>query len=151
MSLRSLTLKKLDAKGLGHHVLIAIIVVSSISGIGAWRVFSSSAATLPAQPIARCTINAPATIKAGSTYRPSVTIVNAGKVTFTPYIKYDVRASGWTTSKTATLQRLTPGTKVTKSLGSYQVFNAGYGDNTTTVRGVNTASFSCSKRTDVVN
>lgn len=151
MPLRSIKLKKLDMNGLGHHALVAIIVVSTISGIGAWRVFSSSAAVQPAQPIARCTVNAPATIKAGSTYSPSVTIVNTGKVTFTPYIKYDVRASGWTTSNTATLQRLAPGGKVTKALGSYKVYNAGYGDNTVTVRGTTTASFSCSKTTDVVN
>lgn len=143
--------KKLNTSGLGHHALIALMVISGIAGFGAWRVYSSSAATYGNLPIARCTINAPATIKAGSTYSPSVTIVNTGKVTFTPYIKYDVLHSNWTTSNSATLQRLAPGSKVTKSLGSYKVYNAGYGDNTATVRGVTTASFSCSKKTDVIN
>lgn len=38
--------KKLNASGIGHHALVAIIVISTIAGLGAWRVWSSSAATL---------------------------------------------------------------------------------------------------------
>lgn len=37
-------LKKLNAKGFSHHLLIAVIVISGIAGFGAWRVYSSSAA-----------------------------------------------------------------------------------------------------------
>lgn len=40
-----LKLKKLNTKGLGHHALIAVLVISGVAGFGAWRVYSSSAAT----------------------------------------------------------------------------------------------------------
>lgn len=40
-----LKLKKLNTKGLGHHAMIAVLVISGIAGFGAWRVYSSSAAT----------------------------------------------------------------------------------------------------------
>lgn len=39
-----LKLKKLNTKGLGHHALIAVLVISGIAGFGAWRVYQSQAA-----------------------------------------------------------------------------------------------------------
>lgn len=42
---KSLKLKQLNTKGLSHHILIAVLVISGIAGFGAWRVYSSSAAT----------------------------------------------------------------------------------------------------------
>ena len=38
--------KKLNSAGLAHHFLIAVIVVVGFASFGAWRVFSSSAATV---------------------------------------------------------------------------------------------------------
>lgn len=44
--LSRLRLKKLNSMGVGHHALIAILVITTIAGFGAYRVWSSSAATL---------------------------------------------------------------------------------------------------------
>lgn len=38
-------IKKLNAKGVSHHILIAVLVIAGIAGFGGWRVYSSSAAT----------------------------------------------------------------------------------------------------------
>lgn len=37
--------RKLDVRGVAHHTLLAVLVVSTFAGFGAWRVFSSSAAS----------------------------------------------------------------------------------------------------------
>lgn len=44
--LKKLKPRKLNASGVGHHALIAILVISTIAGFGAWRVWQSSAATI---------------------------------------------------------------------------------------------------------
>lgn len=41
------SLKRLNSAGMAHHMVIAIIAVVVVAGFGAWRVFSSSAATPP--------------------------------------------------------------------------------------------------------
>lgn len=46
--MKQLTFKKLNTKGFAHHLLIALLVISIMAGFGAWRVFSSSAATTSA-------------------------------------------------------------------------------------------------------
>lgn len=38
-------LQKLNSAGVGHHILIAVLVISGFAGLGAYRVFMSSAAT----------------------------------------------------------------------------------------------------------
>lgn len=43
---RNLKIRKLNSKGFGHQALVALLVITSIAGIGAYRVWSSSAATL---------------------------------------------------------------------------------------------------------
>lgn len=42
---RSLNLKNLNSAGIGHHALIALMVITGFAAFGAYRVFSSSAAT----------------------------------------------------------------------------------------------------------
>lgn len=42
--LPKIRIKKLNTSGVGHHALIAVLVVTTIAGVGAWRVWSSSAA-----------------------------------------------------------------------------------------------------------
>lgn len=39
-------IKTLNSKGIAHHLLVALIVVVGFASFGAWRVFSSSAATV---------------------------------------------------------------------------------------------------------
>lgn len=39
-------MKKLNSAGITHNLLIALVVVVGFAGFGAWRVFSSSAATV---------------------------------------------------------------------------------------------------------
>jgi hypothetical protein len=38
--------KKLNSDGIAHHVILAVVVVAAFAGFAAWRVFSSSAATI---------------------------------------------------------------------------------------------------------
>lgn len=56
--LSRLRLKKLNSMGVGHHALIAILVITTIAGFGAYRVWSSSAATLDS-PYQRYVANQP--------------------------------------------------------------------------------------------
>lgn len=49
------SIKKLDNRGVAHHALIALIVVVSIASFGAWRVWSSSAATVSDSYLIRVT------------------------------------------------------------------------------------------------
>lgn len=42
----STKIKSLDSSGIGHHALIALLVISTIAGFGAYRVWSSSASTV---------------------------------------------------------------------------------------------------------
>jgi hypothetical protein len=44
--MKILPLKKLNNLGVAHHLLIAAVFVVGFAGFGAWRVFSSSAATV---------------------------------------------------------------------------------------------------------
>lgn len=134
-------IKKLNAKGVSHHVLIAVLVITGIAGFGAWRVFSSSAQTAP---VARCSVSAPSTLKPGNTYLPQVTITNTGTVTFRPIMNYNLGGHvGYDE-----LYMLPPGSSVTKSYGTSTAPRSG--SVTHSVQGLKTAAFSCSKTTTIV-
>lgn len=48
-----LHLKKLNSRGVAHHALIALLVVVTVAGIGAYRVWQSSAATVNSEHIVK--------------------------------------------------------------------------------------------------
>lgn len=47
---QTLRFKKLNTSGVAHHALIAVLVISAFASLGAYRIFSSSAATNNAAP-----------------------------------------------------------------------------------------------------
>ncbi len=110
-------LKKLNNTGVAHHLLIALIVVVGFAGFGAWRVFSSQAATLPSTTQCKNPTFAPNNLASCLTVLGgSIIVTSTGKGG--DYVRTD-KTSGFTESSTGKRQ-------VNLANPNYALVKAGY-------------------------